>query len=80
MSVPAFRNSRSRVRRRRSHHALTKTAVAECPKCSDPILPHHACKSCGSYRGRQVKGGMEAVEKTLAKKPTKKAKTVKADA
>lgn len=74
MSVPAFRNSRSRVRRRRSHHALKKTDVAVCPNCKAPALPHITCKVCGQYKGRQVVGGMEKVEKTLEKKTAKAAK------
>lgn len=73
MSVPAFRNSRSRVRRRRSHHSLKKQTVAVCPKCETPILPHRACKSCGYYNGRQLTSGMEAVKATLDKEVKKAA-------
>lgn len=54
MSVPAFRNSKSRVRRRRAHHALKAKGTATCPKCQSPVLPHRACSSCGYYNGRQV--------------------------
>lgn len=43
------------------------------------MLPHRACPKCGNYNGRQVKGGMEAVEKALTKKAPKKAKAVKAE-
>lgn len=38
---------------------------------------HRACAKCGTYNGRQVQGGMEAVEKTLAKE-TKVAKVAEA--
>lgn len=41
MSVPAFRNSRSKVRRRRSHHALKPVAVVIDKKTGKPRLPHH---------------------------------------
>jgi len=61
MSVPSFRNSRSKVRRRRSHHALSKTQVNVCAKCRAAILPHHACKACGNYNNRQVAKTVEAV-------------------
>ncbi|RMD51038.1 50S ribosomal protein L32 [Candidatus Parcubacteria bacterium] len=71
MSVPAFKNSKSKVRRRRSHHALSKTAVAQCQKCGEPILPHRICPSCGFYKGRQVKGKMEKAVKALEKKTAK---------
>ncbi|MDP2631179.1 MAG: 50S ribosomal protein L32 [Candidatus Uhrbacteria bacterium] len=76
MSVPAFKNSRSRVRRRRSHQALKKTDSSNCLKCDSPILPHRACTSCGYYKNRQVVGGMESVEKAIDKK-TKKSREVK---
>ena len=26
-----------------------------CPKCGEPVMPHRACKACGTYNGRQVK-------------------------
>lgn len=77
MPVPAFRNSRSRVRRRRSHDALKKTSSNTCVKCEAPTQPHRACASCGNYNNRQVKITQEAVEKVLEKKLAKKpAKTV----
>lgn len=76
MPLPAFRNSRSKVRRRRSHHALKPITINACKACGADVLPHRACAKCGAYNGRQVKGGMEAVEKTLAKET--KAKTKKA--
>lgn len=44
MSVPAFRNSRSRVRRRRSHHALKALRVAIDKETGLPVLPHHKVK------------------------------------
>lgn len=73
MSVPAFRNSKSRVRRRRAHHALKRAGVAACPKCQAPTLPHRACTSCGYYNGRQVLGSAPAPEA----KPKKKAEAKK---
>lgn len=80
MPLPAFRNSRSKVRRRRSHHALKPVTINVCKACGADILPHRACKACGAYNGRKVKGGMEAVEKTLAKETKAKAKkAVKAE-
>ncbi len=32
---------------------LIKGIVA-CPKCGEPVMPHRACKACGTYNGRQV--------------------------
>ena len=77
MPVPAFRNSRSRVRRRRSHHALKQTQLGVCPKCSESILPHHACQACGFYNGKQVRGDIQEAEKTVPIKTTKTAKEAK---
>ena len=39
---------------RRSHHALKTTQPIECPNCGERKLPHHVCKSCGTYDGRDV--------------------------
>ncbi|MBU4314812.1 50S ribosomal protein L32 [Patescibacteria group bacterium] len=74
MPVPAFRNSRTRVRKRRSHHALKKTDVSVCPNCQAVVLPHITCAKCGQYKGRQVLGGIKEVEKTIEKKVVKKKK------
>lgn len=74
MSVPAFRNSRSKVRRRRSHHALKAQQVNSCAKCGAAIQPHHACQACGNYKNRQV---VKTVEEVLDKKVAKEPKEVK---
>ncbi|MBI1907887.1 50S ribosomal protein L32 [Candidatus Uhrbacteria bacterium] len=76
MPLPSFRSSRSKVRRRRSHHALKPIAIGVCKACGAEALAHRACPKCGQYNGRAVKGGMEAVEAKLAKAP----KVKKADA
>ncbi len=74
MPLPSFRNSRSKVRRRRSHHALKAISVMVCPKCEAILLPHRACKKCGAYGDRSVAKGMaevkKAIKKTVAKKKT----------
>jgi large subunit ribosomal protein L32 len=86
MPLPAFRSSRSKVRRRRSHHALKAVTNMECKSCGAIILPHRACKKCGAYGDRTVKKtGMEEVKKVLKKtakaekadKPAAAKKTVK---
>lgn len=53
--------------------------VTKCAKCQAPSLPHRVCQACGYYAGRQVKGGMAEVKKTLEKK-SKKAKVEEAPA
>ncbi|MFO0417069.1 MAG: 50S ribosomal protein L32 [Pseudomonadota bacterium] len=54
MAVPKKRTSRSKRDMRRSHHALSRTYANVCPSCAEPVLPHRACTSCGTYRGKDV--------------------------
>lgn len=54
MAVPKKRTSSSRRDMRRSHHALAQPARVECPNCGEPKQPHHVCRACGHYRGREV--------------------------
>ena len=54
MAVPKRKTSPSRRNMRRSHHALTPQAHAECPKCGEPKRPNHVCASCGHYADREV--------------------------
>lgn len=54
MSVPGKRRPSSEARRGRSHQALKKIKTIACPKCGKPVLPHTACKFCGTYKGRVV--------------------------
>lgn len=54
MGLPKYKLSKSRGRKRRTHQKLTAPNVTSCPQCSEPKLPHHACPSCGYYRGRPV--------------------------
>ena len=67
MPLPSFRNSRSKVRRRRSHHALKAMATTTCPKCEAILVPHRACPKCGWYKNRSVKAGMDEVKKAIKK-------------
>lgn len=54
MSVPFKRKTSSSAGRRRSHHALKKTGLKECPTCKKAVAPHQACAFCGNYNGREV--------------------------
>ena len=40
--------------KRRAHDALAAPASSTCPNCGERKLPHRACPSCGSYKGREV--------------------------
>lgn len=54
MAVPKSKVSKSRRDMRRAHHALKADAHGECPNCGELKRPHHVCKSCGYYDGREI--------------------------
>ena len=33
---------------------MTPPGLSVCPQCNEPKLPHHACLSCGYYKGQEV--------------------------
>ncbi|HLB07495.1 MAG TPA: 50S ribosomal protein L32 [Alphaproteobacteria bacterium] len=54
MAVPKKKTSKSRRDMRRAHHRLKRTHVVECPNCGEFKRPHHICRACGHYDGREV--------------------------
>lgn len=54
MAVPKRKTSKSVRNMRRAHHAVKAKKSNECPNCGEPKLPHHVCKACGYYSGRQT--------------------------
>jgi len=54
MAKPKKKQSKSRTRRRGSHFALKPKAVLTCSQCGADVLAHHACPSCGYYKGNSV--------------------------
>ncbi len=52
--LPKQRTSKSRKRRRSSHHALSRPKLVQCSNCSEMRRPHHVCQNCGYYQGREV--------------------------
>lgn len=54
MAVPKRKTSPSRRGMRRAHDSLKAVNSVECSNCGSRKLPHHLCKSCGHYNGRQV--------------------------
>jgi large subunit ribosomal protein L32 len=54
MAVPKQRQSHSRTGKRRSQHKLEAPALARCPRCHSPRIPHRVCQVCGTYAGREV--------------------------
>ena len=54
MAVPKRKKSKSKRDKRRTHQKITGPSLTSCPQCGDARLPHHACPSCGTYKGRTV--------------------------
>lgn len=71
MAVPKQRKTSSRRDNRRSHHALSKSAVHSCPKCGNPKQPHNMCENCGTYKGREVVDVLAKLEKRERKQKEK---------
>jgi large subunit ribosomal protein L32 len=69
MALPKQRHTHHRRDRAREEHDAKLVNTKECPKCKSRILSHRACPTCGTYKGREVKG---AAPKVKAKKSAKK--------
>ncbi len=56
MATPKRKTSHARTAQRKAHwlSALSAPNTKSCPHCGEVVLAHHACPSCGYYRGRQV--------------------------
>ena len=54
MPVPKKRVSRTERDKRRTHDKLTPVNLSKCPECSQPVVPHRVCPSCGYYKNRTV--------------------------
>jgi large subunit ribosomal protein L32 len=54
MALPKRKTSKSKRDKRRTHKKHAAPNTTKCPDCGEAMLPHHACPSCGSYKGRTV--------------------------
>ena len=54
MAVPKRKTSKSKRDKRRTHQKTEAPSTVPCPQCGEARLPHHACPSCGNYKGRNV--------------------------
>jgi large subunit ribosomal protein L32 len=54
MAVPKRKKSKSKRDKRRTHQKVVAPNLSICPQCGEARLPHHACPSCGTYKGRVV--------------------------
>ncbi len=68
MALPKNRQTKSRTNKRRAHHALNKVALSSCPKCKEPTPSHVACRTCGTYKKREVVDVFAKLDKKEKKK------------
>ncbi len=65
MGLPSKKRTRTSKRDRASHFALDATTVRKCESCAAPVLPHHACAKCGSYRGKPATDVKKRAERAV---------------
>lgn len=54
MAVPKRRTSKKVKNQRRTHKKLHVPGMAACSNCGEYVMPHHVCKACGHYNGKEV--------------------------
>ena len=54
MAVPKKKKSKSKRNMRRAHDSINMPGVSTCPHCHEPVLPHHVCPECGTYKGKTI--------------------------
>lgn len=54
MAVPKRKTSKARRDKRKANWKLTAPNLATCSKCGELMMPHHACKACGTYNKKVV--------------------------
>ena len=52
MPEPKKRTTRHKAKIREYPKKKKKIALIKCKKCDTLVRPHHACKVCGTYKGR----------------------------
>lgn len=55
MAVPKRKvSSARRDKRRATNFKLTAPNLAKCSKCGELVMPHRACRACGTYNKKVV--------------------------
>lgn len=55
MAVPKRKVSAARRDKRRAQSwTLSAPNLAKCSKCGELVMPHRACKACGTYKNKAV--------------------------
>ena len=63
---PKRRHSRQRKGKRRASISLSIPNAVVCSNCSNMIMPHSVCKTCGFYRGKEIINKSSKKTKTQA--------------
>jgi large subunit ribosomal protein L32 len=53
-ALPKRKISKTRGAKRRANWKIQAKNLVSCSQCGEPVLPHHVCLACGTYRGTQV--------------------------
>lgn len=64
MPHPTKKLTKGRRGTRNAHQAIKSKVLSECPKCKKAIKPHHVCKFCGFYNGKEVLKVKTKLDKT----------------
>lgn len=75
MGLPGQKRGKTSKRMRAAHFALRRVKLIKCSKCNKPVLPHHVCLNCGTYRGRNVLHLEAKLTKKQQKEKEKQEKT-----
>ncbi len=54
MAVPKRKTSKARRNSRKANWKLTAPNLSVCPKCGEQMMPHRACRACGTYKSKVV--------------------------
>ena len=51
---PKRRHSRQRKGKRRASISMSIPNAVVCPNCTNMMMPHSVCRTCGFYKGKEV--------------------------
>ena len=55
MAVPKRRTPKAKRNQRRANHdKISPPNIVPCANCTEMMIPHRVCPSCGHYAGREV--------------------------
>lgn len=54
MATPKKKKSLTRRKRARAQDKIILPNIVKCENCQAFKLPHHICKTCGTYKGKVI--------------------------